>query len=94
MTHQLTISNLTYSHPNGDILFKNLHGSFHGNKMGLIGQNGVGKSTLVNLLVGNLKPTSGSVISRTSIRYFPQNQNHFINQSIIEVFGYKEKMLP
>lgn len=45
-----------------------------GDKIGLIGPNGVGKSTFLRLLMGELQPTSGSVRigSKLSIAYFDQ----------------------
>lgn len=45
-----------------------------GDKIGLIGPNGVGKSTFLKLLMGNLKPSSGEIRlgSKLSIAYFDQ----------------------
>lgn len=45
-----------------------------GDKIGLIGPNGVGKSTFLKLLMGVLKPTSGEIRlgSKLSIAYFDQ----------------------
>lgn len=45
-----------------------------GDKIGLIGPNGVGKSTFLKLLMGDLKPSSGEVRlgSKLSIAYFDQ----------------------
>lgn len=45
-----------------------------GDKIGLIGPNGVGKSTFLRLLMGDLKPSSGQVRlgSKLSIAYFDQ----------------------
>ena len=45
-----------------------------GDKVGVIGPNGVGKSTLLNLLLGNLKPDTGKLKLGTNIEvaYFDQ----------------------
>lgn len=47
-----------------------------GDKVGIIGSNGVGKTTLVQLLLGNLQPTQGSVRHGTklTIGYFDQHR--------------------
>ena len=45
-----------------------------GDKIGLIGPNGVGKSTLINLLLGRLQPDSGELRlgTRLDVAYFDQ----------------------
>jgi ATP-binding cassette subfamily F protein uup len=45
-----------------------------GDKVGIIGPNGCGKTTLLNLLVGRLEPTAGTVKhgSRIQVAYFDQ----------------------
>ncbi|MGM0769857.1 MAG: ATP-binding cassette domain-containing protein [Pseudomonadota bacterium] len=45
-----------------------------GDKIGLVGENGTGKTTLVRLLLGDLKPTEGSIRLGTNLEvaYFDQ----------------------
>lgn len=59
-----------------------------GERIGLIGYNGTGKSTLLKVLVGELMPSSGTVEKSrgTSIGYLHQDLLSFdTNQSILEV---------
>jgi len=48
-----------------------------GDRIGIIGPNGCGKSTLIKLLVGQLEPTAGSVRRGTSLEpaYFDQQRD-------------------
>ena len=45
-----------------------------GDKLGIIGKNGIGKSTLIKTIVGEIKPLSGKVLvgENTNISYFSQ----------------------
>jgi ATP-binding cassette subfamily F protein uup len=48
-----------------------------GDRIGIIGPNGCGKSTLIKLLVGELEPTSGSIRRGTNLKaaYFDQQRD-------------------
>ena len=48
-----------------------------GDKIGIIGPNGCGKSTLIQLLLGQIKPTTGRIKTGTKleIAYFDQHRN-------------------
>ena len=68
------VSNLAYAHPGGDLLFSEV--SFRvspGQHVGLVGTNGVGKSTLLRILVGELSPDEGEYAVGGSVGYMPQN---------------------
>ncbi len=57
----LFIENLTY-HNEKKIIFKNLNLLINkGEKIGIMGQSGSGKSTFLNLVMGLLKPQTGSI---------------------------------
>jgi ATPase subunit of ABC transporter with duplicated ATPase domains len=68
------VSNLAYAHPGGDLLFSEV--SFRvspGQHVGLVGTNGVGKSTLVKVLVGELVPDEGDYAVGGLLGYMPQD---------------------
>ena len=59
----LEVQNLTFSYPNSENLYNELSFSLtSGEKFLIVGENGVGKSTLLKLIVGQLQPTSGFII--------------------------------
>ena len=71
----LEIQNLCFSYPKQPELYHNLSFSLtRGERFLIVGENGVGKSTLIKLLVGDLQPDSGSVIlgQNTTIAYYAQ----------------------
>lgn len=89
----LTIQNLSYTHPNGDLLFQDLHLSVErGSKIALIGKNGVGKSTLLKLAAGELKPSDGAVITSQSPYYIPQIFGQFNHLTVAEALGTDRKL--
>ncbi len=68
-----------------------------GDKVGIIGENGCGKSTLIGLLLGKQEPTSGSITMGTNldIAYFDQHraqldENKPVVESVIEESDYVE----
>src|SRR3954454_12695700 len=73
MSH-VTCSALAYAHPGGDLLFSDV--SFHvapGDHVGLVGANGVGKSTLFRVSTGELPADEGDVRVGGRLAYMPQD---------------------
>lgn len=71
----LEVQNLSFAYPGGPQLYDRLSFSLtRGEKFLIVGENGVGKSTLLKLIVGELTPNSGSIIlgHNTTIAYYAQ----------------------
>ncbi len=69
------VENISYTLPNGRVIIDDFSTLVQrGDKIGLIGPNGVGKTTLLNVLLGKLKPDSGKVIEGTNLQvaYYDQ----------------------
>ncbi len=70
------IENLCFAYPDSEPLFKNLSLNINGGeKIAIIGENGVGKTTLLKLLQGELTPTAGTIkwTEKAKIGYFAQD---------------------
>ncbi|EHO49578.1 metal ABC transporter ATP-binding protein [Lentilactobacillus kisonensis] len=73
----ISVENLSLSFPNhpvfSDLSFQVNRGDF----LGVIGENGIGKTTLVRVILGQLHPGVGKVIIKQGIRigYVPQFRN-------------------
>ena len=65
--------NLTFSYPGSpDPVFQNIDLQVDTRwKLGLIGRNGRGKTTLLRLLTGEFSPQSGQLLSSVPFDYFP-----------------------
>src|SRR6478752_794642 len=63
-SNYVTLDSLSYATPEGRGLFDNLTLTFGAERTGLVGRNGVGKSTLARLILGELTPTAGGVTVR------------------------------
>jgi len=61
MSASIVVSNLSWSTPDGRPLFTDLDLSFGEERAGLVGRNGVGKTTQLKLISGELQPQSGTV---------------------------------
>lgn len=89
----LILQNIAYAHPNKDLLFSHLNLTINKqDKIALIGNNGVGKSTLLKILSGNLHPSSGSVQATSRPYYIPQLFGQFNDYSIAQALGIENKL--
>lgn len=68
----VTVSGLAFEFPNGRQVFSNISFSLDQKITGLVGPNGVGKTTLAQLLAAQLEPTSGHVQRHAPVTFFPQ----------------------
>jgi ATPase subunit of ABC transporter with duplicated ATPase domains len=63
---------VSFEFANGHELFQNLNFSLGPHISGLVGPNGVGKTSLARILAGELQPTAGVVRRHSAVTYFQQ----------------------
>ena len=87
-----TINSLTFSYPKSETILKNVDINIGKSQhIGLIGPNGCGKTTLVKLMIGVLKPCSGQIqLKGHNISGMPLSE---IGKNVGFVFQNPEKQL-
>jgi len=89
----LSLQGITYLHPNKDVLFADLNLVLNKqDKIALTGNNGVGKSTLMQLLAGHLQPVSGQVKTASKPWYVPQLLGQFNKQTVAEALQVADRL--
>lgn len=89
----LTVQGLSYIHPNKDLLFQNITFSIStGEKCAIVGNNGVGKSTLLKILAGKIPPATGNILCDGTHYMIPQHFGQFDDMSVAEALGLAEKL--
>lgn len=88
----LQVDELSYSFDESHPLFKNVSFDLRrGETVALIGPNGIGKSTLLKMLTGDLQPSSGKINWGTKIRigYYDQEQTNLNGSNTVleELWG-------
>lgn len=82
----ISISNVTKT-MNGVPLYTGANFQiYEGEKIGLVGPNGTGKTTFFRMIIGELKPDEGSIIIQNNIRiaYFSQSVDEMAGRSALE----------
>lgn len=89
----LTIQNLTYTHLNKDLLFSDINLTVNNHdKIALIGNNGVGKSTLLKIITKELQPSDGQINIDTEPYYIPQIFGQFNHLTIAQALRIENKL--
>ena len=73
MPHHITLDHISYAHPGEPPLFTDLSAVFSAPLTGLIGDNGTGKTTLFRLILGEIKPSHGTISAPPRIAYLRQD---------------------
>ena len=88
----ITLSHIGWSAPDGNSVVSDLDFRFTSERIGLVGRNGVGKSTLLALISGRLKPASGSVQRDGTVAELRQTVQVAPGETIADLFGVREAM--
>ncbi|MGJ0210732.1 ATP-binding cassette domain-containing protein [Ochrobactrum sp. BD67] len=86
MSSLLTLQDVSCVTADGRTLFESVNFSVAEGRIGLVGRNGVGKSTLLRIMSGMLLPTSGNVTANGSIGVLRQNVGGDAAMTLADIF--------
>jgi ATPase subunit of ABC transporter with duplicated ATPase domains len=89
MPASISLSSLGYALPDNRVLFSDLTFSFNLERTGLVGRNGVGKSTLLNLIAGECAPSSGTVSVTGTLGVLRQGFAPAPGETVAGLFGIR-----
>lgn len=92
MTATITLANLSWRTPDGTPLFSNLDLTFGPERAGLVGRNGVGKTTLLRLIAGEAEPASGFVTSNATLGVLRQAVQVASGDTVSDLFGTRSAL--
>ncbi|WP_062290082.1 ABC-F family ATP-binding cassette domain-containing protein [Demequina phytophila] len=90
--HALSFSHVSFAWPDGRALFTDLDLTVPAGLTALVGRNGIGKSTLIRLAVGELAPDTGTVTRPPSWAYVPQSVTLGLDSSVAHALGVASRV--
>ncbi|MCX8997997.1 ATP-binding cassette domain-containing protein [Rhizobiaceae bacterium BDR2-2] len=92
MSAFISLSRLSWSTPDGRPVLSDLTLRFEPERTGLVGRNGVGKSTLFGLIAGTLRPQSGTVTVSGRLGWLRQSAQLAGDETVADLFGVREAL--
>ena len=89
----LSLQNISYTHPNKDILFNHINLTVNNqDKVAIIGNNGIGKTTLLKIIAKELLPSSGQLDVESDPYYIPQIFGQYNHLTIAQALRIADKL--
>src|SRR5690349_12651019 len=92
MPASIILSNLSLSTPDGHPLLSDIDLTFAVERTGLVGRNGVGKTTLLASISGEHLPRSGRILVNASIGLLRQDVQPPADAIVADLFGARQAL--
>ncbi len=92
MSASIALSDVSLSTPDGRVLCSGINLSFRVERAGLVGRNGIGKTTLLSLIAGRHLPQVGTLSVNGTVAMLRQSVLTKTGETIADLFGAKQKL--
>ncbi len=86
----IALTSLTFAFDDDTPVLDEITCSIPAGRVGLVGRNGVGKTTLLRLITGELSPTTGSIVVPDDVATVPQDLLQRPHATVAEILGVAE----
>ncbi|WP_336704699.1 ABC-F family ATP-binding cassette domain-containing protein [Chryseobacterium indologenes] len=89
----ILLQNISFGFPGGNLLFNHINLTIQSHtRSALVGSNGMGKSTLLKMIAGEIQPLNGNINIHGDIFYVPQMFGNCNHLSIAECLKIDQKL--
>ena len=88
----ISVSHISWCTPEGQPVLTGIDLQFKQERTGIVGRNGVGKSTLLHLLDGTLKPLNGHIILNGTLSGLRQIVRAESDETVADLFGVTQDL--
>ncbi|MBU1346244.1 MAG: ATP-binding cassette domain-containing protein [Alphaproteobacteria bacterium] len=92
MSASIVLHDLAWAPPGGSPLFSDLNLALGPERTGLVGRNGVGKTTLLHLIDGRLTPQGGSVTVHGRVAVLRQTVQVDAHETVADLFDARDAL--
>lgn len=91
-TPTITFTAASFAWPDGTGVLDATTATFGAGRTGLVGDNGAGKTTVLRLIAGELRPTAGSITVRGAVGYLPQDLTLATDAEVADLLGARQAL--
>lgn len=92
MPASIALSDVTLSTSDGRVLCSGINLSFRTERVGLVGRNGIGKTTLLSLITDRRLPQKGALSVNGTVAMLRQSVQNESGKTIVDLFGAKQQL--
>jgi ATPase subunit of ABC transporter with duplicated ATPase domains len=87
--HSVVFTSASFAWPDGSPVLDSVSAAFGTGRTGIVGENGVGKTTILRLIAGSMVPSAGSVWVTGAVGHLPQQLSLRTETTVADLLGVR-----